>query len=344
MITNRYSYIDLLRFIAAFTVAISHLFINKVGINVNLEIISSMAVEVFFIISGFVLAPQIIKLTEKKKFKEYRIFIIRRWYRTIPLYVLSLILTSIILNKLFTLDYLKYLFFIQNFFINWLENDYFSISWSLSVEEWFYILFPIYLILFLKIKEFSLIYISLTFVIIIFILRILFSDNQEWGENVRRIVIFRLDSIVFGFILFFLKDKIKKNNLNLCIIFVTILILSVLIFVILKLNINDGENLSKFVYHYIIAIWGSLIVLFFYISEKNINSLNLINLNLFLGKISYSIYLFHLLLIYIISSLKVNYFTLELFLFIVFQVLLSTLLYYYFEKPILSARPNYSEK
>ena len=67
--------IDLLRFIAAFTVAISHLFINKAGINVNLEIISSMAVEVFFIISGFVLAPQIIKLTEKKKFIDTKILL-----------------------------------------------------------------------------------------------------------------------------------------------------------------------------------------------------------------------------------------------------------------------------
>ena len=114
MITNRYSYIDLLRFIAAFTVAISHLFINKAGINVNLEIISSMAVEVFFIISGFVLAPQIIKLTEKKNFKEYRIFIIRRWYRTIPLYVLSLVLTSIILNKGYNRENLIKILKLQN--------------------------------------------------------------------------------------------------------------------------------------------------------------------------------------------------------------------------------------
>ena len=168
MITERNSSIDLLRFLAAVTVAISHLIINKVGNNLNLEIISSMAVEVFFILSGFVLAPQIIYLTETKKFQDYKIFLIRRWYRTIPLYILSLVLTSIVLGQLFTFDFIKYLIFFQNFFINWLNTDYFSISWSLSVEEWFYIIFPIFLILSLKIKEMNKIFLAILFVFFIF--------------------------------------------------------------------------------------------------------------------------------------------------------------------------------
>ena len=145
---KRYSSIDQLRFIAALSVAISHFMISNNGYDLNLEIISSISVEVFFIISGFVLAPQIIKILENNSIKNYRIFLIRRWYRTIPLYVLSLILTSIILNKFFTLDFLKYLLFLQNLIFIWLENDYFSISWSLAVEEWFYILFPLFLIFF----------------------------------------------------------------------------------------------------------------------------------------------------------------------------------------------------
>ena len=61
----RYSFIDQLRFIAAFTVAITHLIIVQKGLNVNLEIISSMSVEIFFIISGFVLAPQILKTIKR---------------------------------------------------------------------------------------------------------------------------------------------------------------------------------------------------------------------------------------------------------------------------------------
>lgn len=109
----RYSSIDLLRFIAAFSVAISHFLMHSNGYNLNLEIISSISVEVFFIISGFVLAPQIISIVENKKFENYIVFLIRRWFRTIPLYILSLTLTSISLGYFLSIDFFKFF----NFFV-----------------------------------------------------------------------------------------------------------------------------------------------------------------------------------------------------------------------------------
>ena len=71
---KRYSNIDQLRFLAAITVALSHLIIAKNGSNLKLEISSSIAVEVFFIISGFVLAPQILRVINSKDLKNYKIF------------------------------------------------------------------------------------------------------------------------------------------------------------------------------------------------------------------------------------------------------------------------------
>ena len=109
MNTKRYSNIDQLRFLAAMTVAFSHLLISKNGSNLYLEICSSIAVEVFFIISGFVLAPQILKVVNSIDTKNYKIFLIRRWYRTIPLYILSLVLTSLLLGKFLSFDFFKYL-------------------------------------------------------------------------------------------------------------------------------------------------------------------------------------------------------------------------------------------
>ena len=44
---NRYSSIDFLRFVSAYTVAITHLTINHFQPNLELEIVSSMAVEFF---------------------------------------------------------------------------------------------------------------------------------------------------------------------------------------------------------------------------------------------------------------------------------------------------------
>ena len=134
MISKRYSNIDQLRFIAALSVAIAHLIISQEGLNLNLEILSSISVEIFFIISGFVLAPQILKVAQSKNIVNYKIFLIRRWYRTIPLYILSLVLTSIIVGQFLSFDFFKYFFFIQNFVEIIVQVDYFSISWSLSVE------------------------------------------------------------------------------------------------------------------------------------------------------------------------------------------------------------------
>jgi peptidoglycan/LPS O-acetylase OafA/YrhL len=338
--TNRYSTIDFLRFLAASSVAISHFIMQSDGYNLNLEIISSISVEVFFIISGFVLAPQIISIAKNKKFQNYKIFIIRRWYRTIPLYVLSLLLTSIILSNLFTIDFLKYLFFLQNLFILSVKNDFFSIAWSLSVEEWFYIIFPLFLLLLFKKFNFTskkhFTYLAYLFVILILLFRLFFSDNTDWGSNVRRVVFF-----AFGFILYLFRYSFKNKILNNLLLIMLIFATTFLTFGILKINALEQIIFYQFIFHYVVGIWGCLIVIFCYMLNKNFENKKITNINLFLGKISYSIYLFHLLLIYLISSLIDLNLLLSIVLFVIAQISLSTLLYYYFEKPILDLRPNY---
>ena len=39
---------------------------------------------------------------------------------------------------------------------NFADNDYFMVAWSLSIEEFFYLIFPIYLIIFNKIEPYKL--------------------------------------------------------------------------------------------------------------------------------------------------------------------------------------------
>ena len=341
---KRYSSIDQLRFIAALSVAISHLIISHSGFNLNLEIISSISVEVFFIISGFVLAPQIIKIIKNDGIYNYKIFLIRRWYRTIPLYVLSLIFTSIILNKFFTFDFFKYLFFLQNFIFIWLENDYFSISWSLAVEEWFYIIFPLFLIIIIKsknkINNNSIINASFLFILVILFIRIFFANDDNWGADVRRVVLYRLDSIAFGFILFFFKDKFKPIFFHKVILILSFFLFSYLIFKILYNNASGNFIFYKIIFHFCIAIWGSILVLIFYINDKRHINKSLLKLNLFLGKISYSIYLFHLLIIYILSTISFSL-PIKIIIYLILQLIISTLLYYFFEEPILKSRPDF---
>ena len=137
--------LDLLRGICGYFVAICHYqwLVKKID---YYEYISILFVEFFFILSGFVLAPQLIKIIFEKK--HIATFFYRRWMRTIPLYLLSLLLVSIITNNIFNKDFFLYLFFLNKTLPNLLDNDYYTVAWSLAVEEYFYIIFPLLIKLF----------------------------------------------------------------------------------------------------------------------------------------------------------------------------------------------------
>ena len=109
-INQHYYSLDLFRAVAGYGVAICHFYYYIFDIE-NFQFYSIFFVEFFFILSGFVLYPQLAKVYSNKK--NLNIFFLRRWFRTIPLYILALICYSILFNK-FDLDTLKYLFLFKN--------------------------------------------------------------------------------------------------------------------------------------------------------------------------------------------------------------------------------------
>ncbi|HVU98875.1 MAG TPA: acyltransferase [Puia sp.] len=104
-------------------------------------------VEVFFVISGFLITSLLMKELEKTKRISLRDFYIRRIFRILPTYYL-LLFVVFLLNKvnnggeiLTAKDFLKSLFFVSDFDFDrssWTLGH----SWSLSVEEQFYLLWP----------------------------------------------------------------------------------------------------------------------------------------------------------------------------------------------------------
>ena len=85
----QYSLLNIYRYFAALIVCISH-FIFYLNKSIYSEFTSILGVELFFVLSGFVLTPQILRL-EKNLKKNLKIFLIRRWIRTIPPYLVALI-------------------------------------------------------------------------------------------------------------------------------------------------------------------------------------------------------------------------------------------------------------
>lgn len=105
-------------------------------------IAGSFGVEIFFVLSGFLIGQLIIKeVLEPPAWRGLGRFYARRWFRTLPPYYLVLGLRTFLGNPFSW----KFLVFVQNFDHVLMRS--FPISWSLSIEEWFYLLTPFVLLL-----------------------------------------------------------------------------------------------------------------------------------------------------------------------------------------------------
>lgn len=107
--------------------------------------LGSYGVELFFALSGYLIGRQLLAMTT---WREIRTFMVRRWKRTLPLYwaVLAFLLIFCPPGSDIAGHVLRFLTFTQA--LGGIPTDgWFSVAWSLSVEEWFYLLFPVVLLL-----------------------------------------------------------------------------------------------------------------------------------------------------------------------------------------------------
>jgi len=146
------SHVDGLRGLAVMSVFLYHL-------GVPLLPGGFVGVDIFFVISGFLISRLIKEELDKTGLLDYRAFFVRRFLRLFPAYLLVMIFTLMFSALTFSPSALErfggalvysILGIANNFF--WLEADYFDIAskakptlhtWSLSVEEQFYIFWPV---------------------------------------------------------------------------------------------------------------------------------------------------------------------------------------------------------
>lgn len=147
---NRVFGLDLLRFVAIFMVLIGH---SKMLLPQHLKPIFDKilldGVAIFFVLSGFLIGGILIKQVEREapSIGGLTHFWKRRWMRTLPAYLVVLaflmVFTLLFVPKNFPDDWWKYLLFSQNLINE--RNEFFAESWSLSIEEWFYLTIPVIL-------------------------------------------------------------------------------------------------------------------------------------------------------------------------------------------------------
>jgi len=105
-----------------------------------------MGVDLFFVLSGFLIARQLLRPWASGDRPDYGRFFVRRAFRTLPAYAVVLAVYALIpaardrdhMQPLWT-----FLTFTQNFTIHTPPAQAFSHAWSLCVEEQFYLAFPL---------------------------------------------------------------------------------------------------------------------------------------------------------------------------------------------------------
>jgi len=221
--------LDLMRAVAIMMVVFSH--IRWITPNANgfipdvMSISGVMGVEIFFVLSGFLIGRILYRAYTSEGFSFHKVFYfwIRRWFRTLPNYYLVLLINVLIVlyiggqlpNHLW-----RYLFFLHNFATEmpW----FFAESWSLSVEEFAYILGPLllYLTLFIKTnisKSKLFLMVTLVILILFVISKLIYNahetvrDMRHWNVNVKGMVIYRIDAIYYGVLAAYI--SIVKPNL-----------------------------------------------------------------------------------------------------------------------------------
>jgi len=360
---NRVFGLDLIRSIAIGLVVMSHATLltfptSKNPVFTGIRILGAIGVDLFFVLSGFLIGGILLRQIELQKtsVKNLLIFWKRRWFRTLPNYFLVLFLNVLIflfLGNNLPKSIMLYIPFLQNFSSP--HPDFFTEAWSLSIEEYAYLLLPFLLFFSFKFfknsnKEKLFLWVTLLSIFGLTLLKVRYyfsaeiNSYHDWSLSFRKVVLYRIDSIYIGFLAVYLVRKyseiMKKIKFHLLIagIFIFIHVL------MLIYNLVPETNLGFYVFVYLQTIILSLALLFPYFSALNYSGIFLKPIK-FISVNSYSIYLVNYSIVLLgmqeifeISTKSIFQKIGLIFMFLMVTIIFSNIIYRYFELPILKFR------
>lgn len=164
-----------------------------------------VAVETFFVLSGFLIGQILLKVSEGKLTLQG--FLVRRWFRTLPNYYLFLLLNFAIyawwIGK--PIGDWSYFLFAQNL-LGPMQVHFFPESWTLAAEEWFYFTTPVLLVLArlaLGPGPRGFFTVAIGALLLYPLLRALAVTlgDPHWDDGIRKVVWLRLDTMMYGVLL-----------------------------------------------------------------------------------------------------------------------------------------------
>ena len=322
-----------------------------------------LGVDLFFVLSGFLITDILLRTLETKNF--LRNFYMRRFLRIFPLYFVAVsfcLFVIPLINKSVHINYyINNQLWIWTFTQNWLYifkspegTPVLLHFWSLAVEEQFYLIWPLIIMLVKKPKP--LLWISFILLLGVMVTRVLL-----WRFNIEDLAydslytFTRIDGICVGSMIallirvnpFFLK---KYNTL-------IVFILAGINFIFYFLNLNAAVRLPYLAF----AGYTTFAILFGILIHEAVTGRSKIikvifenRLLRFFGKISYGFYVYHWPVYVLLFPYWDQVFASELnlspamaktasaIMVTLISVLVSYLSYHYFERFFLRLKKNYS--
>lgn len=302
-----YKGIDLLRVIAIVGVLFYHLGSFKIINPYEINKIGWMGVDLFFVLSGFLIGGMLIEEIVDKNKVDYRNFYKKRFLRIYPLYffiTLATMLGNVFVRRATEWDTTEFInqlgpnmLFLQTF-IQYNPLYIAGGTWSLVIEEFFYLFAPIVLLLIMKITRCNLTY---TFWILVGLylsgtitrLLVIPDDVNAYFTYITR-PYSRYDELIAGILVYLVirNQWFKKHwgkflyiGLSLC----------AAIFVFYHKNpviFNEPYKMTYEIFYYPLILsftFGCILLSIYNIKFENI----IINV---VAKLSYSIYLVHFVL------------------------------------------------
>ena len=294
-----------------------------------------LGVSFFYILSGFILSLNYCELNLQKvniiKFYKARIAMIY------PIHLITLIVALIFVVKEFDWQtFLMQLTLTQSF--SPIEKVFFSFnapSWSISDEFFFYLLFPLLIVVFRKISTLYKFLIFAIMTAVILALNVyLPADKKHYYIYV--FPISRLADFVLGILLFQICRFLRTKNLSSNTI-LTFQFISILVFIIAFL----GHQYINISYRYSIYYWLPMCLIIlslasaYYSNTESIFTKILSNKTLvYLGQVSFAFYMTHLLVIEILDyNFNIPNYILKAFLIFIITLIVSIIVFEKIEKP-----------
>lgn len=340
--------LDGLRAIAVIGIIIYHL--NKQWLTGGF-----LGVDTFFVISGYLITSLLLFEYESTGIINLKQFWLRRVKRLIPaMSVLVMVVTvaTLILkpDEIVNIkqDAFAAVFYVSNWWyiasdVNYFEQFAFmplKHLWSLAIEEQFYIIFPtVFIFLLLTIKKYRNVTLILWIVSLISLLTmVIIAQSQTGHSRVYFGTDTRLQTMLLGVIFAFVWPpfKLKKNpNHLLRTIIDSIGVVGIALLLILFLKVNDNSNWIYNGGFYLIS-GLTLLVIISAVHPSGYFAKILGNpLFVYIGKRSYSLYLWHFPVISFVHSYYVDG-QLPFYIYavdIILTIVLAELSYRYIEKP-----------